>query len=351
MPNRKLRVNRPQLVGEQTAYPEADWAQREGIIEAHWQALQGCLYFLRTDPSVAEETRRRWQSWGLAADEFADNGHRPYEIYARETRRLDGRYRFTGHDAFLVPGLERAPVHATSIAATEWYIDSHACSFERHGDSRHEGKVTLHTDTFPGMVPYEALLPRELDNLLVVNCVSSTHIGWNTVRLEPTWMNIGEAAGWALVLARRAGTAPADVDRQHLVCTLAESGVMVSFCNDVDVASREAWVAAVQYFGTQGFFPGYDARPRDPLGRRTAAIWLRAALRVLAADYDPMQTVRDLHALTAAEDEPVATDELRRDLERTLPTDLPAARVEIPETVTRGDFCRLLFELTGSGAG
>ena len=57
--------------------------------------------------------------------------------------------------------------------------------------------MTLHAETFPGMVPYEALLPKELDNLLVVNCVSSTHIGWNTIRLEPTWMNIGEAAGWA----------------------------------------------------------------------------------------------------------------------------------------------------------
>ena len=351
MPNRKLRVNRPQLVGEQTAYPEADWAQRERIIEAHWQALQGCLYFLRTDPSVAEETRERWQSWGLAADEFTDNDHRPYEIYARETRRLDGRYRFTGHDAFLVPGLDRAPVHGTSIAATEWYIDSHACSFERHGDSRHEGKVTLHAETFPGMVPYEALLPKELDNLLVVNCVSSTHIGWNTIRLEPTWMNIGEAAGWALVLARRAGTAPAAVNRHHLVCTLAESAVMVSFFNDVDVASREAWVAAVQYFGTQGFFAGYDARPRDPLGRRTAAIWLRAALCVRAGDYDPMRTVRELHEAVAAADEPITLDDLRGELGRTLPADLPAAEVEMPESVTRGDFCRLLFDLTGPGTG
>ena len=200
------------------------------------------------------------------------------------------------------------------------------------------------------MVPYEALLPKELDNLLVVNCVSSTHIGWNTIRLEPTWMNIGEAAGWALVLARRAGTAPADVDRHHLVSTLAESAMMVSFFNDVDVASREAWVAAVQYFGAQGFFAGYDARPRDRLGRRTAAIWLRAALRVQAGDYDPKQTVRELLA-AAGEDEPITAAGLRRELEQTLPADLAATGVKIPELVTRGDFCRLLFELTGPGAG
>ena len=107
----------------------------------------------------------------------------------------------------------------------------------------------------------------------------------------------------------------------------------------------------MQYFGTQGFFAGYDARPRAPLGRRTAAIWLQAALRVPAADYDPMQTVRDLHAVSAAEDQPIATDELRRELEQTLPANHPTARAEIPEAVTRGDFCRLLFALTGSGAG
>ena len=108
MPNRKMRVNRPQLVGEHTAYADAGWAERERIIDAHWRALQGCLHFVRTDPAVAEATRRRWQAWGLAADEFTDNGHRPYEIYARETRRLAGRYLFTGHDAMLAPGLDRA---------------------------------------------------------------------------------------------------------------------------------------------------------------------------------------------------------------------------------------------------
>lgn len=346
MPNRKMRVNRPQLVGEHTAYPEADWAERGRIIDAHWQALQGCLYFLRTDPSVAEETRRRWQGWGLAADEFTDNGHRPYEIYARETRRLNGRYLFTGHDAALAPGLDRAPVHGTAIAATEWYIDSHACSFERVGASRHEGKVVLHVETFPGMVPYEALLPRELDNLLVVNCVSSTHLGWNTIRLEPTWMNLGEAAGWALVLARRAGVEPAAVDRRRLVRRLAESGVMVSFCNDVGVAGREAWVPAVQYFGTQGFFPGYDARPRAPLGRATAALWVSAAARIAAGEHDPMRSVRQLHALTAAADEPITAGELRRLLARPRPDGLAATGLEIPEQVTRGDCCRLLYELT-----
>ena len=129
--------------------------------------------------------------------------------------------------------------------------------------------------------------------------------------------------------------------------------MMVSFFNDVDVASREAWVAAVQYFGTQGFFAGYDARPRDPLGRRTAAIWLRAALRVQAGDYDPKQTVREpARGSLRAADEPItARRTCARELEQTLPADLAATGVKIPESVTRGDFCRLLFELTGPGAG
>ena len=64
-----------------------------------------------------------------------------------------------------------------------------------------------------------------------------------------------------------------------------------------------------------------------------------------------MQTVRALHGITAAEDEPIPAGDLRRELERTLPAEHPVAQAEIPEAVTRGDFCRLLFALTGSGAG
>ena len=280
VPNRKARLNRPQLLDEQAAYADGTWAERGRIMAAHWRMLQGFLYYLRNDKSVSDELRSRWRSWALAADEFADNGACPYEIYARETRRLDGRAVFTGHDAMLVDGLERAPVRPTSIAATEWYIDSHACSPETVDGSWPQGKIALAMETFPGMVPYEALLPKHLDNLLVVNCVSSSHVGWNTIRLEPTWMNIGEAAGWAFVLARRAGVEPAAVGRTGLVRTLAAAGGdgKLRSMTWMSPAGSRGWPRS-QYFGTQGFFAGYEALPHALLGRRSAEIWVRAAAR------------------------------------------------------------------------
>ena len=345
VPNRKARLNRPQLLGEQAAYADGTWAERRRIMDAHWRMVQGFLYYLRNDNSVAQELRSRWRSWALAADEFADNDACPYEIYARETRRLEGRAVFTGRDAMLVDGLERAPVRPTSIAVTEWYIDSHSCSRETVDGSWPQDKIALAMETFPGMVPYEALLPKHLDNLLVVNCVSSSHLGWNTIRLEPTWMNIGEAAGWAFVLAKRAGVEPAAVDRPRLVRTLAAAGVMVSFFNDA--AGREPWVAGVQYFGTQGFFARYDALPRAPLGRRTAEIWARAAARVRSGSAEAMETVREVQALadSGEEDPPITGAEFAQ-----LLAARKLGRCTPPQEVTRGDACRLLFEPTVPGS-
>ena len=345
VPNRKARLNRPQLLDEQAAYADGTWAERRRIMDAHWRMVQGFLYYLRNDKSVSEELRSRWRSWALAADEFTDNDACPYEIYARETRRLEGRAVFTGRDAMLVDGLERAPVRPTSIAVTEWYIDSHSCSRETVDGSWPQGKIALAMETFPGMVPYEALLPKHLDNLLVVNCVSSSHLGWNTIRLEPTWMNIGEAAGWAFVLAKRAGVEPAAVDRPRLVRTLAAAGVMVSFFNDA--AGREPWVAGVQYFGTQGFFAGYDALPCAPLGRRTAEIWARAAARVRSGSAEAMETVREVQALadSGEEDPPTTGAEFAQ-----LLAARKLGRCTPPQEVTRGAACRLLFEPTVPGS-
>ena len=338
--NRKTRINRPQLLDKHSTYADGSWEQRKEIIEAHWQALQGCLYFLRTDESVPADLRKEWQGLGIAADEFTDNNHRPYEIYARETRRLQGRYVFTGNDAFLMDDLDRAPVHATSIAVTEWYIDSHACSFETYQDSRHEGKVTLHCETFPGMVPYEALLPKEIDNLLVVNCVSSSHVGWNTIRLEPTWMNIGEAAGWATVIAQQEKVTVSEVNRNFLTQKLASNGVMVSFFNDIDVASREAWVAAVQFWGTQGFFANYDARPKELLTKRIAGIWVQAVKDFLQNNHESMKTLRELQSVITEEDEPITGSDFM-----SLISDLAGSEITLPNNLTRGDGCRILFDL------
>ena len=260
IPTGKFGWNRPQLVGLQTEYVEADWPTRKRIEDEHWQMTMGLLYFLQNDPTVPEGVRKAWLEYGLAKDEFTDNGHRPYEMYIREARRIVGRAIYTEHDATLAPGLGRAPVHADSIAVTEWYMDSHSCTNARIPGGLEEGKFMLHHETFPGQVPYAAMLPKDVDNLLVPVCLSATHVAWGTVRLEPVMMQTGEAAGYALALAKSSNLPPAKVDTDQLVQKLSQSKFMLSFFNDVDPASDELAAKASQYFGTKGIINTYDAR-------------------------------------------------------------------------------------------
>jgi len=295
IPNRKRGWNRPQLVGTQTAYVEADWPGRRKVMDAHWDATMALLYFLQNDPSVEAERQKSWREYGLAKDEFTDHAHRPYEFYVREARRITGRYVFTQHDASLVPGLVRAPVHADSIGVTEWYLDTHACTPRRIPGALEEGKMMLDVETFPGQVPYRTLLPQGLDNLLVPVCLSSTHVAWGTVRLEPTWMNIAESAGYAAALSVQSDIAPAALDPEVLLRKLVASRVMVNFFNDVDVSAADPRIAAAQYFATKGFFADYNARLDEPLKESTRKVWGGGLAALREGTLKPMDLVKSVH--------------------------------------------------------
>jgi hypothetical protein len=277
LPNHKQSWNQPTMPGAGHGWPEGDRHAREQIAQRHWDFTLGMLWFLQHDPEVPAHVREDAQRWGLAKDEFADNGHRPYELYVREARRIVGRATFTEHDGTLDSGGTRAPLQRDAIAITEWPMDSHECTTERRYGTLYDGKFLLAEATRPGQVPYRCLLPQDVDNLLVPVCLSSTHVGWGTLRLEPVWMHVGESAGHAIALAQELGVPPADVPVERLQRRLAERGVMLTFFNEFDMGTDEPWVPAVQYLGTRGLFTSYDARPLDPLDQATAAEWSRLA--------------------------------------------------------------------------
>jgi hypothetical protein len=299
------------------------------------------LWYMQNEPEVDDKIRQAFAGYGLAADEFIDNNHIPYEIYVREARRLVGRAVFTEHDNLVPEGLARTPVHADSIAITDWPVDSVACLPRSVGKSHMDGVFFLSEICRPAQVPFRCLLPKETDNLLVPVALSASHVGWGSIRLEPVWMQTGEAAGFAAALAVKGGTAPAEIDPDLLIRTLVKNRFAVSFFNDADSATAAQW-PALQYLGTQGFFASYDADPAGLLTRPVAEVWADAFTRIRHAGYNPAATAAAVHAAESRKDAgAVSFAEFL--------TLLKHAHTSANDTgLTRGEACRLMFKLIES---
>jgi hypothetical protein len=122
-------------------------------------------------------------------------------------------------------------------------------------------------------------------------------------------MQTGEAAGFAAALAKKQKTTPAQLDSDLLVRTLVERRQMVSFFNDISVAGKEPWIPAVQYFGTKGFFAGYDASVGSPLKRATAKVWADGFAKLRTGQLDPNALAWAVAAAERADDAAVTAAE------------------------------------------
>lgn len=337
-PNSKAHMNSPILPGENHAYPEAGWPEREKIIERHKNFALGLMWFLQNDESVPEAKRAGFREWGLPRDEFPDHGHIPYEMYVREARRIVGRHVFTEHDGSFAPGLARTPIFPDSIAITDWYMDSHSCTTDSRPGFKYDGKLILTEESRPAQIPYRAMLPQGVDNLVVPVCLSATHIAWGAIRLEPVWMQTGEAAGMAVALAKAAKTAPAQLDPEVLLRTLVERRQLVSFFNDVKVDAPDPAIPAAQYFGTKGFFHDYDARLAEPLKAATGWLWAEALAKLRTGKSDAAAT-----ALAVTEAEASSATMSESDFHSLLPSAPKGAAPSPSAPITRGAALRLLW--------
>jgi hypothetical protein len=209
IPNRKMDVNinpRPlafPFPEENRGYIEGDEATREQIRLRHRSLVLGLLWFLQNDPEVPAAHRALANEMHLAKDEFTDNGHFPWQLYVREGRRLVGLTTLTEHD---ITGKGQEPkYHFDSIAVGEFPIDSFPCRKRQPGDERVlEGYLgMLDYITRPYEIPYRIMVPETIDGLLVPVAASTTHVAFSSIRMEPTWMALGQAAGTAAHLAIR----------------------------------------------------------------------------------------------------------------------------------------------------
>ncbi len=341
LPNDKVAWNGGRLIGPQNGYPAADWPTRERISQQYLTAMLMRLWYIQNDPTAPEKERKNFTGYGLAADEFTDNHNLPYEIYVREARRLVGRAVFTEQDNKIASGIARTPIHTDSIAITDWPMDSVACLDRKAADGHQDGIVFLGEETRPAQVPYRCLLAKEVDNLLVPVSLSASHIGWGAIRLEPVWMQTGESAGFAAALAVKHQTTPAQLNLDLLMRTLVKNRVMVSFFNDVEMTSGNSWLAAVEYFGTKGFFHDYNARADEPLKADTAKLWADSLKRLRDGTFDANSLARQVAASESGTSRPV---------QRTEFMSMVAAASKVKSgnnsaTINRGEAAEMMFNL------
>jgi len=203
IPNAKTDVNNHgpfsfDNIGMNYDYPEASYERRREIIDEHQRYQQGLLYFLAHDEGVPPEVRSEMQQWGLAKDEFRDNGHWPHQIYVREARRMLGQYVMTEND---IMGRRQVP---RPVGMGSYTMDSH--NVQRYitpqGYVQNEGDIGVRPPG-PYQIALGALLPRaaECTNLLVPVAVSSSHIAYGSIRMEPVFMILGQSAATVAALA------------------------------------------------------------------------------------------------------------------------------------------------------
>lgn len=194
------------LVGACNGWSEADAHGRAAIFEAHRQYTLELYHFLTTDPAVPAHLRKQLAELGLCKDEFPETDHWSPSLYVREGRRMQGIYVLSQKDIMDEPRKE------DPIVVSSFPIDSHDCQRVAlpSGGVVNEGtifpvRMEGRRNGFPYHVPYRAILPRpaECENLLVPVALSATHVAFSSVRVEPTWMILGQSAGIAAALAAR----------------------------------------------------------------------------------------------------------------------------------------------------
>jgi hypothetical protein len=207
---------------------------------------------------------------------------------------------FIEQDNVVPEGLGRTPIHIDSVAVTDWPVDSVAC-LNRTVKGRVDGVLFLGEESRPAQVPYRAMLPQGVDNLLVPVALSASHVGWGAIRLEPVWMQTGEAAGYAAALALEHKTSPGQLNGELVVQKLAANRTMVSFFNDAGVTGKDPWGPAAQYFGAYGFFHDFNARADGPLKASTAKLWAASFAKLPATDAEANALARKVAAAEKSE--------------------------------------------------
>ncbi len=218
-------------IGKSWDYPEASYARRAEIWQDHVNYIKGFFYFLASDPGVPPELKKEVNSWGLAKDEFVDTEHWPHQLYIREARRMTGEFVATQKD------LQTERTKPDPIGMGSYNSDSHNVQRVATPDGAVENEGDVQVPVEPYQIPYRLMLPKRTEavNLLVPVCFSASHVAYSSLRMEPQYMIIGQAAGVAAKMAIRANQPVQEIDTSALTARLRSQGAVLEY----DLHSRK----------------------------------------------------------------------------------------------------------------
>lgn len=241
IPNHKADFNNngpvsSDYIGHSWKYPEGSYTDKAALWREHLLYTESLVYFLSHDAHVPEGLRAEMNEWGLPRDEFEDTGHWPNQLYIREGRRMIGEY------VMRQPDLQTERTKADSIGMGSYNSDSHNVERIAMPDGTVENEGDVEVPVQPYEIAYGVITPRrdESLNLLVPVCLSATHVAYSSVRMEPQYMIIGQAAGVAAALAVHNNTSIQDVAVPRLQQILRVHGAVLHLDQEFHASSQSA---------------------------------------------------------------------------------------------------------------
>jgi FAD dependent oxidoreductase len=224
MPNHKTDINNngpfsTDMIGMNYGYPDGDYTTRQKIVAAHKAYTIGLLYFIGHDPRMPAYLRKEMLNWGYPKDEYPASGHWTPQLYIREARRMVGAYTMTQDNCHGKTTVD------DGIAKGAYNMDSHnAERIVTHGMVKNEGDVQL-GGISPYPIAYRAITPKagECNNLLVPVCLSASHMAYGSIRMEPVFMVLAQAAAYAACEAIDQQKPVQEIDTRELRTALIEN--------------------------------------------------------------------------------------------------------------------------------
>jgi hypothetical protein len=279
LPNKKTDANNQHMAFISTDLPEENWPWptsgwdwRDTFAQRLKEYTLGLIYFAQNDPELPAHFRNAALEWGLAKDEYQDNANFPRQVYVREGRRFQGMYFFTAKDALPVTTGARPPIHPSSITASHYALDSHAVRKREQGKIHLDGFLSYPSAVYT--VPLGVMVPKQIDNLLLPVPVSGSHIGFSTLRMEPCWMAIGQAAGVAAALALEGNAVKVqEVKQSKLQEELIAQDATLIYYKDVNPSNPD--FRMVQYMGLRGYLPNWEASLNTAASADDLELWAK----------------------------------------------------------------------------